>query len=202
MSDEIYDVMTYDGASHTSLLNFPEIRDRLIILNGWSKTWAMTGWRMGWSIWPTGPEGNYLYDKVRKLAVNCWSCVNTPSQFAELRPSTARRIRSMRCWWRSTTGANWWWKNSTPSRAFHAQPPRVPSMLFQISPSSASRPSHWPQGCWKKRVWHWVGGPDFGDFGEGYIRLSCAASEDRIEEAIRRIAEFVEEETDAGTIGT
>ena len=59
------------------LLTFPEIRDRLILLNGWSKTWAMTGWRMGWSIWP-----DQLYDKVRKLAVNCWSCVNAPSQFA------------------------------------------------------------------------------------------------------------------------
>ena len=58
MSDEIYDVMTYDGEKHCSLLQFPEIRDRLIVLNGWSKTWAMTGWRMGWSIWPNGPESN------------------------------------------------------------------------------------------------------------------------------------------------
>ena len=62
--------------------SFPEIRDRLIVLNGWSKTWAMTGWRMGWSIWPNGDKGAHLYDKVRKLAVNCWSCVNAPSQFA------------------------------------------------------------------------------------------------------------------------
>ena len=61
---------------------FPEIRDRLIILNGWSKTWAMTGWRMGWSIWPNSAESGRLYDKVRKLAVNCWSCVNAPSQYA------------------------------------------------------------------------------------------------------------------------
>src|SRR5680860_811129 len=77
MSDEIYDVMTYDGQEHVSLLSYPQISDRLILLNGWSKTWAMTGWRMGWSIWP-----DQLYDNVRKLAVNCWSCVNAPSQFA------------------------------------------------------------------------------------------------------------------------
>ena len=82
LSDEIYDVMTYDGARHTSLLTFPEIRERLVLLNGWSKTWAMTGWRMGWSIWPNSAQGAHLYDKVRKLAVNCWSCVNAPSQFA------------------------------------------------------------------------------------------------------------------------
>ena len=77
LSDEIYDTMTYDGEEHCSLLTFEAIRDRLIVLNGWSKTWAMTGWRMGWSIWP-----ETLYDKVRKLAVNCWSCVNAPAQFA------------------------------------------------------------------------------------------------------------------------
>src|SRR4051794_15257948 len=77
MSDEIYDGMTYDGEAHVSLLGFPEIRDRLILLNGFSKTWAMTGWRLGWSVWPAP-----LYDKVRKLAVNCWSCVNAPTQFA------------------------------------------------------------------------------------------------------------------------
>ncbi len=77
LSDEIYDGMTYDGEEHVSLLTYPEIRDRLILLNGFSKTWAMTGWRLGWSIWP-----EKLYDKVRKLAVNCWSCVNAPAQYA------------------------------------------------------------------------------------------------------------------------
>ena len=77
LSDEIYDGMTYDGEEHVSLLTYPEIRDRLILLNGFSKTWAMTGWRLGWSVWPEA-----LYDKVRKLAVNCWSCVNAPAQLA------------------------------------------------------------------------------------------------------------------------
>jgi aspartate/methionine/tyrosine aminotransferase len=47
MSDEIYDQMTYDGEAHVTLLNYPSIRERLILLNGWSKTYAMTGWRLG-----------------------------------------------------------------------------------------------------------------------------------------------------------
>src|SRR5512137_2073245 len=68
MSDEIYGQMTYDGLAHQSLLAYPEIRDRLILLDGWSKTYAMTGWRMGFSVWPTP-----LYDAVRKLAVNSYS---------------------------------------------------------------------------------------------------------------------------------
>ena len=79
LSDEIYDQMLYDGEEHVSLLTYPEIRDRLIVLNGWSKTYAMTGWRLGYSIWPDD-----LYNKARKLAVNAWSCVNAPAQYAAL----------------------------------------------------------------------------------------------------------------------
>src|SRR5688572_4506936 len=54
LSDEIYDQFLFDGEAHTTLLSYPEIRDRLILLNGWSKTYAMTGWRLGWALWPEG----------------------------------------------------------------------------------------------------------------------------------------------------
>src|SRR5438128_6145049 len=79
MSDEIYDHMVYDGETHVCLLSYPSIRDRLILLNGWSKTYAMTGWRLGYAIWP-----GKLYDYARKLAVNLHSCVNASAQFAGL----------------------------------------------------------------------------------------------------------------------
>ena len=64
---------------HVCLLSYPEIRDRLILLNGWSKTYAMTGWRLGYAIWP-----GKLYDYARKLAVNLYSCVNAATQYAGL----------------------------------------------------------------------------------------------------------------------
>ena len=79
MSDEIYDHMLYDGEAHVCLLQYPSIRDRLILLNGWSKTYAMTGWRLGYAVWP-----GKLYDYARKLAVNLHSCVNAPTQYAGL----------------------------------------------------------------------------------------------------------------------
>ncbi|HEY3144804.1 MAG TPA: aminotransferase class I/II-fold pyridoxal phosphate-dependent enzyme, partial [Dongiaceae bacterium] len=79
MSDEIYDQMTYDGETHVCLLTYPSIRDRLILLNGWSKTYAMTGWRLGYAVWP-----GKLYDYARKLAVNLYSCVNAATQWAGL----------------------------------------------------------------------------------------------------------------------
>src|SRR5687767_7483133 len=77
LSDEIYATMTYDGEVHVSLLRYPEIRDRLIHLDGASKTYAMTGWRLGWSVWPMP-----LYEAARKLAVNSYSCVNAATQWA------------------------------------------------------------------------------------------------------------------------
>src|SRR4051812_48151533 len=79
MSDEIYGQMTYDGFEHQTLLAYPQLRNRLILLDGWSKTYAMTGWRMGYSVWPKP-----LYDAARKLAVNSYSCVNAAAQYAGL----------------------------------------------------------------------------------------------------------------------
>ena len=91
MSDEIYDQMTYDGETHVCLLSYPSIRDRLILLNGWSKTYAMTGWRLGYAVWP-----GKLYDYARKLAVNLYSCVNAPTQFAGLAALTGPQDASIK----------------------------------------------------------------------------------------------------------
>src|SRR5207244_5381301 len=77
MSDEIYGEILYDGAEHVSLLGYPELRDRLILLDGWSKTYAMTGWRLGYGVWP-----EVLFGAAERLAINCYSCVNAAAQFA------------------------------------------------------------------------------------------------------------------------
>jgi aspartate/methionine/tyrosine aminotransferase len=77
LSDEIYGQLIYDRAEHRSLLSYPELRDRLVLLDGWSKTYAMTGWRLGYSVWPKPWR-----EVARKLAVNSYSCVNSAAQFA------------------------------------------------------------------------------------------------------------------------
>ena len=77
LSDEIYSNMLYDGREHVSLLQYPEIRDRVIMLDGWSKTYAMTGWRLGYAVWPDA-----MVDPVTRLCINDHSCVNASAQFA------------------------------------------------------------------------------------------------------------------------
>lgn len=77
LSDEIYSRLYLDGQTHRSLITFPELAERTIVLDGWSKTYAMTGWRLGWSYWPKS-----LIDLAERLAINVHSCVNAPTQWA------------------------------------------------------------------------------------------------------------------------
>src|SRR3954467_7958850 len=190
LSDEIYDVMTYDGETHCSLLQYPEIRQRLIVLNGWSATWGMSGWRMGGWIWPNSAESSHLYDKVRKLAVNCWSCVNAPSQFAGIAaidgPQDAvakmlaafdRRRKLVVDGLNALPGISC----ITPKGAFYAFP-NVGRTGWKAKPLAAALLEHAGVAL--------IGGPDFGVLGEGYVRLSYANSEENIARAITRIGDF------------
>ncbi len=194
LSDEIYDAMTYDGETSTSLLQFPEIRDRLIILNGWSKTWAMTGWRLGWSVLPNGQKSQNLYDKIRKLAVNCWSCVNSASQFAGIAAIDGpqdevemmmqafdRRRKLVVDGLNSLPGVTC----ATPKGAFYAFP-NISSTHWK-SKKLASE-------LLEKAGVALIGGPDFGTLGEGYIRISYANSEANITSALQRMGNFLEKE--------
>jgi aspartate/methionine/tyrosine aminotransferase len=186
LSDEIYDSMTYDGVEHVSLLAYPELRDRLILLNGFSKTWAMTGWRLGWSIWPDG-----LFDLVRKLAVNCWSCVNAPTQYAgiaaidgpqeEVAKMVAafdRRRKVVTELLNTLPGVSC----VTPKGAFYAFP-NVSETGWLAKPLA--------NALLEEAGVALIGGPDFGVHGEGYIRVSYANSEQNIRRAIERMGEFL-----------
>jgi len=186
MSDEIYDQMLYDGEEHVSLLTFPEIRDRLILLNGWSKTYAMTGWRMGYSVWP-----DQLYDKARKLAVNAWSCVNAPAQFAaiealegsqdavgEMLAQFDIRRRRVVDLMNGLPGVSC----ITPKGAFYAFP-NIRETGHLAKPLASALLEEAGVAV--------IGGPDFGILGEGYIRLSYANSLENIETASARIERYL-----------
>jgi len=79
LSDEVYDRLIFDKKEIPTLLNYPDLHERLIILNGWSKTYAMTGWRLGWSVWP-----KKLIEHVFKFCVNSHSCVNASAQYGAI----------------------------------------------------------------------------------------------------------------------
>ncbi len=76
LSDEIYSRQIFDGKKMPTFFNYPELYNRLIVLEGWSKAYSMTGWRLGWGVWPEN-----LVNHVIKFCVNNHSCVNAAIQF-------------------------------------------------------------------------------------------------------------------------
>ena len=79
LSDEIYARLIFDQKEYRSFLSYDDLRDRLIVLDGWSKTYAMTGWRVGMAVWP-----ERWFEVVNRLVVNSHSCVNAPAQWGAL----------------------------------------------------------------------------------------------------------------------
>ena len=186
MSDEIYDQMVYDGETHVCLLSYPQIRDRLILLNGWSKTYAMTGWRLGYAVWP-----GKLYDYARKLAVNLHSCVNASAQFAGLAALTGpqdavhrmvaefdKRRKVVVEGLNKLPGVSC----ATPKGAFYAFP-NIGKTGWQAKALASSLLEEAGVAI--------IGGPDFGILGEGYVRLSYANSTENILKALARMGEFL-----------
>jgi aspartate/methionine/tyrosine aminotransferase len=186
LSDEIYGQMTYDGFAHQTLLAYPEIRDRLILLDGWSKTYAMTGWRLGYSVWP-----KTLHDAARKLAVNSYSCVNAPAQFAGLAALTGPQdaVRAMVAEFDARRAVVVEGLNrlpgvraATPKGAFYAFP-NISATGWKAKPLASA--------LLERAGVATVGGPDFGVHGEGYLRLSYANSTENIRRALGRIGDFL-----------
>jgi aspartate/methionine/tyrosine aminotransferase len=182
LSDEIYSRMLYDGRAHVSLLQYPEMRDRLIMLDGWSKTYAMTGWRLGYAVWPEA-----LVDPVTRLCINDHSCVNAATQQAGIAALTGpqdavhgmvaafdERRRIIVAELNQTPG----FRCADAAGAFYAFPniegtgltAREAQDRFLAQAGVAT-----------------IAGTSFGAWGEGYLRFSYANGIDNIREAIRRI---------------
>jgi len=183
MSDEIYGQMLYGGRRHESLLRYPEIKDRLILLDGWSKTYAMTGWRLGFSVWPKA-----LVEKVVRLAVNCHSCVNAPTQYAGIAALEGPQdeVHKMVAAFDERRRTIVPLLNQLPGVTC-----RDPGGAFYVFPNITG--TGLDARTLQNKMLETAGvatvaGTSFGIHGEGYIRFSYANSVDNIREAIKRIA--------------
>lgn len=187
LSDEIYGEMLYDGRSHVSLTRYPQIKNQLILLDGWSKTYAMTGWRMGYSVWP-----KHLIDHATRLAINCHSCVNAAAQWAGVAALTGprdevakmmvafdERRRFVIAELNKLPGVSC----ITPYGAFYAFP-NIKDTGFKSKQLEIALLDEAGVAS--------IAGASFGSYGEGYLRISYANSLDNIAEAMRRIGRFLE----------
>jgi aspartate/methionine/tyrosine aminotransferase len=186
MSDEIYSEILYEGRQHLSLLRFEHLRDRLIMLDGWSKTYAMTGWRMGYAVWP-----GKLAELATRLAINCHSCVNASAQFAGLAALTgpkddvAKMCKAFDERRRYVVGA----LNKLPGVSC------VDALgAFYVFPNIGKTGMTAKQvegGLLNDAGVATIAGTSFGSYGEGYLRVSYANSLDNIAEAMRRFGDWL-----------
>ncbi len=190
MSDEIYARICYGDEDHVSLLSYPQVRDRLILLDGWSKTYAMTGWRMGYSVWPES-----LIDHATRLAINCHSCVNASAQYAGIaalqgpQDSVDEMVKAFEE--RRTVIV----EGLNGLAGITCTEPLGAFYTFPNITGTGLTASQLQNQMLEEAGVATVAGTSFGAYGEGYIRFSYAASLDEITEAIQRIDDFL------GTIG-
>lgn len=186
LSDEIYSQMLYDGREHISLLRYPQLRDRLIMLDGWSKTYAMTGWRLGFSVWPAA-----LVEPVVRLAVNCHSCVNAPTQFAGIAalegPQDA--VREMVTAFDERRRVIVPALNQLPG--FTCIEPGGAFYAFPNITGTGMSAKELQNAMLEKAGVATVAGTSFGVHGEGYIRFSYANSTENIKRAIERVGNLL-----------
>jgi len=185
LSDEIYSKIIFDNNSMPSLLKYESLRDRLIILEGWSKTFCMTGWRLGWSVWPTK-----FIDYANKLCVNNHSCPSSISQYAGIEALLGPQDEVKKIVNEFENRRNFIFKKLNeleniscfkPGGAFYAFP--------NISKSKLSG-EKFAEIALNKYGVALVPGTSFGDSAKNFIRISYANSLRNIEEAIKRISEI------------
>ncbi len=186
LSDEIYSRQIFDNKEMPTFFNYPELRDRLIVLEGWSKAYSMTGWRLGWSFWP-----EHLVEHVNKLLINSVSCVNAAAQYAgiaaldgpddsihEMMEKFTQRRKLIHEGLNSLPGV----ECSLPGGAFYAFPKVIDTGM------------NGSEFC--KRAMHEAGvaivpGTAFGKTCNDYVRFSFAASRDDISKALDNIKKML-----------
>ncbi|MDA7606352.1 pyridoxal phosphate-dependent aminotransferase [Pelagibacteraceae bacterium] len=186
LSDEIYSRQIYDGKEMPTFFNYPDLQDRLIVLDGWSKAYAMTGWRMGWSVWP-----EKLIPHVNKLIINSVSCVNAPSQFAgiaaldgsdkpieDMMKEFDKRRKFIHTKLNNLPGV----ECSMPGGAFYAFPKVI---------GTGMNGSEFSKKCMHEAGVAIVPGTAFGQTSVDYVRFSFAASIENIEKALEKIKKML-----------
>ena len=186
LSDEIYSRQIFDGKEMPTFFNYPDLQNRLIVLDGWSKAYSMTGWRMGWSVWPEN-----LIPHVTKLAINSFSCVNAPSQFAgiaaldgpddsihHMMEKFDQRRKLIHKGLNDLPGV----ECSMPGGAFYA---------FPNVKGTGMSGSEFSKKCMHEAGVAIVPGTAFGKTSVDYVRFSFAASRDNIQKALDKISKML-----------
>ncbi len=183
LSDEIYTRLAFDGMLVPSIAALPGMRERTVICDGFSKTYAMTGWRLGYGIMPES-----LAERVGLLLTHSIGCTATFTQYAGLEALTGPQEQA------ENVVAEYQRRRDVLVAGLNAIPGvqcRVPQGAFYVFPnvSAFNRTSNWLADYLLEQAGVAVlPGTAFGAGGEGYLRLCFANSMENIQSALERIS--------------
>lgn len=187
ISDEIYSELTYTSQGHTSIAAIDNMQERTIVINGFSKTYSMTGWRLGYALGPAR-----IIEQMTKLHQFAIMSAPTNSQYAAIDAlkngdsDISKMVMDYDMRRRFTVDA-------FRKIGLDCFEPKGAFYVFPCIKSTGLSSDEFCERLIKEKHVAVVPGNAFGDCGEGYIRASYCYSIDNIKEAISRIGEFVKE---------
>ena len=186
LSDEIYSRILYDGHEHTTMLAYESMRERLIVLDGWSKTYSMTGWRLGWGYWP-----KQFIDQAERLQINSNSCPSAPVQHAgiEALEGPQDAVERMVTAFDERRRVIVEGLNDIPG--FSCVLPGGAFYAFPNVKGTGLGSKELETKLLNEAGVAVLAGTSFGAHGAGYLRFSYAASVETIREGLRRVRECV-----------
>ena len=185
LSDEIYSKIIFDNQSMPTLLKYESIRDRLIILEGWSKTFCMTGWRLGWSVWP-----DKIIDFANKLCVNDHSCPSSISQYAGLEALKGPQEEILKIINEFEKRKNFIHKKLNNLERIKCFKPGGAFYAFPNISNTNKTGEEFADIALNEYGVALVPGSSFGDSVNNFVRLSYANSMENIEKAVYRLSKI------------
>lgn len=185
ISDEIYSELTY-GEKHVSVASFPGMKERTIVINGFSKSYAMTGWRLGYA---TGPR--IIIDQMTKIHQFAIMCAPTTSQYAAV--EALRHGDDDVCRMRDEYDSRRRYLVSTlRNMGFECFEPFGAFYVFPSIQKFGMTADEFATRLLQEEKVAVVPGTAFGECGEGFIRISYAYSIENLKEALERIERFIQ----------
>jgi len=185
LSDEIYSRLLFDGGQHFSILSVPGMQERTILLDGFSKTYAMTGWRMGWGVMRAD-----LAAHMTRLMTNSNSCTASFTQVAGIEAlrgdqSSVDRMRDEFQRRRDVFVAG-----INRIKGFSCRMPKGAFYVFPNITGTGRRSKALEEALLEQAGVAALSGTAFGAFGEGYLRFSVANSLENLQEALSRLDQW------------
>ena len=186
LSDEIYGRLLFEKKEFPTFFNYPELYDRLIVLDGWSKSYAMTGWRLGWGVWP-----QKLVKHLFKFCVNNHSCVNAAIQYGAIAALDGPDDSIYAMIEKFISRKNLIFNGLNKINGIKSVEPKSGFFIFPNVKGTGMNGNEFANKCLNEAGVAVIQGTAFGKFAINNVRINFTTSEEKIYNALEKIKKIL-----------